>query len=141
VRGDLVRAVSSVTNETRLRAAVALALDPRIETRELFPLVFAGRDRLQVRIVDAYFREHIAELLARYPTTGEFGAFNLANMFLRRCDAAQRDDAAAFVREHFGKLVGAERSIARGLEGLDQCIAAQGLLGPRLTAWLAKLPR
>jgi hypothetical protein len=133
--------VSRVSNEARLRAALALALDARIETRELFPLVFAGRDRAQVRIVDAYFRDHFAELLARYPTTGEFGAVALANTFLRRCDAAQRDDAAAFVRDHFGKLVGAERVIARGLEGLDQCIAAQGLLGPRLTAWLAKLPR
>jgi hypothetical protein len=141
LRGDLLRAVSRVSNETRLRGALALALDPRIEARELFPLVFAGRDRPQVRVVDAFFREHIAELLARYPTTGELGRFTLANTFLRRCDAAQRDDAAAFVREHFGKLVGAERAIARGLEGLDQCIAAQGLLGPRLTAWLAKVPR
>jgi alanyl aminopeptidase len=142
LRGDLLRAVSRVSNEARLRAALALALDPRIETRELFPLVFAGRDRPQVRVVDAFLRDHIAELLARYPTSGEqFGAVALSNAFLRRCDPAQRDDAAAFVREHFGKLVGAERAIARGLEGLDQCIAAQGLLGPRLTGWLAKLPR
>ncbi len=141
LRGDLLRAVSRVSNEARLRAALALALDPRIEVRELFPLVFAGRDRAQVRIVDAYFRDHVAELLARYPTTGEFGAVVLLNTFLRRCDPAQRDDAAAFVRDHFGKLVGAERVIARGLESLDQCIAAQSLLGPRLAAWLAKLPR
>jgi alanyl aminopeptidase len=141
VRSDLLRAVSRISNEARLRAALTLALDPRVETRELFPLVFAGRDRAQVRIVDAYFREHIAELLARYPSTGEFGAVALANAFLRRCDPAQRDDAAAFVREHFSKLVGAERVMARGLEGLDQCIAAKGLLGPRLAVWLAKLPR
>jgi hypothetical protein len=143
LRGDLLRALSRVRDEHRLRAALALVLDPRIEVRELFPLVFAGRDRPQVRVADAYFREHITELLARYPTSGEPGAAGglmLASTFLRRCDAAQRDDAAAFVRDHFGKLVGAERAIARGLESLDQCIAAQALLGPRVTAWLARLP-
>jgi cytosol alanyl aminopeptidase len=140
LRADLLRAVARVTSEARLRAALALALDARIEVREVFPLVFAGRDKAQVRIVDAYFRDHVAELLARFPTTGEGGAVGLSNAFLRRCDPVQRDDAAAFVRDHFGKLVGAERVLARGLEGLDQCIAAQSLLGPRLAGWLTKLP-
>lgn len=65
----------------------------------------------------------------------------LASTFLRGCDAGQRDTAAAFVREHFGKLTGAERVIARGLEGFDQCVAARSLLGPRLSAWLAKVVR
>jgi alanyl aminopeptidase len=141
LRGDLLRAVSRVTREAQLRAALGLALDPRIEVTELFPLVFAGRDRAQIRTVDAYFRDHVAELLARFPTQSEFGAVGLSGTFLRRCDPAQRDDAAAFVRDHFGKLLGAERVIARGLESLDQCIAAQGLLGPRIAAWLARLPR
>jgi hypothetical protein len=58
--------------------------------------------------------------------------------FLRACDAAKRDDAAAFVKQQFGKLTGAPRVIARGLEGFDQCVAARAMLGPKLEAWLAK---
>jgi alanyl aminopeptidase len=140
LRGDLLRALSRVTREAQLRSALALALDPRIELRELFPLVVAGRDRAQIRIVDGFFRDHVAELIARFPTGSERGAIALSGAFLRRCDPAQRDDAAAFVRDHFGKLLGAERAIARGLERLDQCIAAHAQLGPRLAAWLARLP-
>jgi hypothetical protein len=59
-------------------------------------------------------------------------------VFLRGCDAAKREEAAAFVKQQFGKLTGAQRVIARGLEGYDQCIAARGLLGPKIEAWLAK---
>ena len=136
LRGDLLRAVSRVSDEKRLRAALALALDARIELAEVFPLVFAGRGRAQFKVVDAYFRERLSELLARYPEKNLVAG--LSNVFLRGCDPAQRDDALAFVREHFGKLPGAERLIARGIEGFDQCVAAQQLLAPRLAAWLAR---
>ena len=138
LRGDLVRAVSQVSDEKRLRAALALALDKRIEPNELFPLLFAGRDRPQFRVADAFFREHLDELIARFPDPAGSGVVGLANLFLRACDPAQRADAAAFVRERFGKMPGAERTIARGLEGFDQCVAARDLLAPKLTAWLTR---
>ena len=141
LRNDELRALSQVTSESRLRAVVALALDPRIDPREARSLVLAGRGVAQFRVVDAYFRDHLPELFARFPDTGNTGTAALASTFLRGCDPDRHDAAAAFVREHFGKLTGAPRVIARGLEALDQCIAAQRLLGPRLEAWLARAPR
>jgi hypothetical protein len=139
MRLDLLRAVSQVTREAQLRSALALALDPRIELSEVFPLVFAGRDPAQFRVVDLYFRDHLDELLARFPDKGNVS--RLASTFLRGCDPGQRDDAIAFVREHLSKLPGAERNIARSLESFDQCVAARNLLAPRLAAWLARPPR
>jgi alanyl aminopeptidase len=141
LRDDLLRALTQVTEEARLRSVLALAFDKRIEPREARLLVSAGRGPAQFRVVDAYFREHLPALLARFPEDGAGGPVAFAATFLRGCDAGRRDDAAAFVREHFGKLTGSERVIAQGLERLDQCIAANGLLGPKLLAWLAKVPR
>jgi alanyl aminopeptidase len=141
LRNDVLRALTQVTDEARLRSALALTFDQRIEPRDARGLVLAGRGLAQFRIVDAYFRDHLSELLARFPDNGNGGATMLAFAFLRGCDASKRDDAAAFVRQHFGKLTGAERVIARGLEGYDQCVAARNLLGPKLVAWLAKVPR
>jgi alanyl aminopeptidase len=138
LRNDVLRALSQVSDPARLRTVLALTFDKRIEQREARALVTAGRSLAQARLVDAYFREHLDELLARFPDTGNGAATSLALAFLRGCDASRRDDAQAFVQLHFGKLTGADRVIARGLEGLDQCIAAQNLLGPKLLAWLAK---
>ncbi|HET7505491.1 MAG TPA: M1 family metallopeptidase [Kofleriaceae bacterium] len=138
LRVDLLRSLSQVTDPPRLRAVLALMFDPRIEAREARVLLNAGRTPAQFRLIDAFLREHVGELLARFPDNGNGATTALALAFLRGCDAGHRDDASVFVREHFGKLTGAERVIARGLEGLDQCIAAQSLLGPRLEAWLVR---
>jgi alanyl aminopeptidase len=138
LRGDLLRAVGQVTDEARLRSALALTFDKRLEPRDARGLLFAGRGLAQSGIVDAYFREHLPELLARFPDNGTGGAAGLAGTFLRGCDASRREAAVAFVREHFAKATGSERVIAQGLERFDQCVAARDLLGPRLVAWLAK---
>jgi alanyl aminopeptidase len=141
LRADLLRAVSLVSDEGRLRSALALTFDKRLEAREARGLLMAGRTPQQARVVDAYFREHIQDLLARFPDTGGGGSAGLALTFLRTCDAARRDDAAAFVKQHFSKFTGSQRIIARGIEGYDQCVAARALLGPRVEAWLAKATR
>jgi len=141
LRNDLLRALAQVSDEARLRSVLALVFDKRIEAREARALVFAGRSVAQFRVVEAYFRDHLPELLARFPDNGNGAAAGLAGTFLRGCDAAGRDAAQAFVVEHFGKLTGGPRVIAQGLERFDQCVAAKALLGPKLVAWLAKTPR
>jgi alanyl aminopeptidase len=141
LRGDLLRALTQVTDEARLRAVLALTFDKRLEPRDARGLVSAGRGLAQARVVDSYFREHLPELLARFPDNGTGGAAALAGTFLRGCDAGRRDDAVAFVRQHFGTLTGSERLIAQGLERFDQCVAARTLLGPKLEVWLAKSGR
>jgi hypothetical protein len=141
LRDALVRGLAQVTDATRLRKVLALVFDPKLELRQARTLVGAGRDAAQYRVVDAYFREHLSELLSRFPDNGGGGATGLASVFLRNCDAARRDDDAAFVRARFGSMIGAERTIAHGLENLDQCIAARARLAPRLEAWLARQAR
>src|SRR5262249_25390293 len=88
--------------------------------------------------VEDYYREHLQELIARIPDNGGPAVAGLATAFLRSCDPARRDAAEVFVKERFGKLTGAQRVIARGLESYDQCIAAHKLLTPQREAWLAK---
>ncbi|HMG21625.1 MAG TPA: M1 family aminopeptidase, partial [Kofleriaceae bacterium] len=141
LRSDLLRALSLVGDEARLRSVVALAFDPKIDIATARGLLFSGRDLTQARVVDAYLRERLRDVLARFPDNGTGNAGFLSNVFLRSCDASRRDADAAFVREHLGALPGAERLIARGLESLDQCIATRALLGPRLEAWLARSAR
>src|SRR5262249_48177668 len=115
LRSDLLRALSQVSDEKRLRAVLALSFDKRLEPPEARQLVLAGRMQPQFRVVDAYFREHLPELLARFPDNGIGGAVGLSVTFLRGCDPAHRDEAAAFVKQHFSKYPGSPRIIARGL--------------------------
>jgi len=138
LRIDLLRALGQVSDEARLRRVLALTFDQRLEPRDARTVVFSGRTVPQFRVVDAYFREHLPELLTRFPETGTGGTSSFSRVFLRNCDARGRADAAAFVTERFGSFVGAERVITQGLEDLDQCVAARDLLGPKLEAWLAK---
>src|SRR5262249_58743488 len=98
LRDALVRALAQVSDEARLREVLALAFDPKLELRQARTLLGSGRDVAQHRVVDAYFREHLSELLARFPDNGGGGASGLALVFLRNCDAARRDDDAGFLR-------------------------------------------
>jgi len=138
LRGDILRALGQVTDEARLRRVLALTFDSRLEPRDARVLVYSGRTGREFRIVDAYYREHLQELLARFPDTGTGSTAFFSRVFLRACDGSHRDEAAAFVTQSFGKIVGAERVITEGIEDLDQCVAAKQLLGPKLEAWLAK---
>lgn len=141
LRSDAFSALMAVRDPARLRTVLALALDPELDRTQARVLMFAGRDAAQYRVVNGYVREHITELLARFPDNGIGGTMFLVPVLLRSCDASRRDDDAAFVRQHFGAMPGGEKQIARSLESLDQCIAGRALLGPKLEAWLAKTER
>jgi hypothetical protein len=141
LRTDALRALTMVSSEAHLRSVVALTFDKRIEQGEARILVFAGRTPAGQRVVADYFRQHLDELLARFPENGNRGAAGFANLFTRTCDAAMRDDTAAFIKDRFGKMIGAQRVITNGLEQLDQCIATQRMIGPKLDAWLARAAR
>jgi cytosol alanyl aminopeptidase len=138
LRADLLRGLVQVGDPARLRTVLALTWDRRLDLSEVGRLLFAGRTYALRGVAEAYFRDHMAELLQRFPENGDDGAANLAFAFLGGCDAARRDEVAGFVRATFGRFIGAERAIAQGLEGLDACIAIRGLLGPRFEAWLAR---
>jgi cytosol alanyl aminopeptidase len=138
LRADLLRALLQVTDESRLRSVLALMWDRRLEPLDVRRLMFAGRTYELRRTAEAYLREHLEQLLERFPDNGHTGTASLAYGFFGSCDADRRDDIAAFVKQTFGAYVGAERVLAQGLESLDVCIANRKLLAPRLEAWLAK---
>jgi alanyl aminopeptidase len=138
LRVDLLRALARVTDESRLRKVLELLWDKRLEPVEARRFVYAGRTYALRQVTEAYVRDHLKQLFERFPDNGDEGAANLAWAFFGGCDASRRDEIAAFVTQTFGRFIGAERTIAHGLEELDQCIAIRRMLGPRIEAWLAK---
>jgi alanyl aminopeptidase len=136
LRHDMLRALRQVSSASRLQAVLALTWDRRLDREEARSMVFAGRTREQREITAAYFRDHVTQLLERFPPNGDEGTAVLGFSFFRGCDAGKRDDVAAFVKQTFGAMIGADRVIAQGLEGLDQCIAIRRLLQPKLDAWI-----
>jgi alanyl aminopeptidase len=138
LRSDLLLALGQVSSPSRLRAALALVWDPRLPLEHARSLVFAGRTTEQLQVVAAYFREHLQQLLARFPDNGSARNAVFAYVFTRVCDAGARDDIAAFVKQTFGAMIGGERVVAQSLERLDQCIAVRRLLRPQFDAWIQK---
>jgi alanyl aminopeptidase len=138
LRVDLLRALTQVTDESRLRTVLELLWDKRLEPLEARRLVYAGRTHALRKVTEAYLRDHLQQLLERFPDNGDERAADLAWAFFGGCDAGKRDEIAAFVNQTFGRFIGSQRVIAQGLEDLDQCIAIRRLLGPRIEAWLAK---
>jgi len=138
LREDLHRALMQVTDPARLRAVLELIWDPRLDRDEAYWLLFSGRMFAQRAVVAAYLRDHLKQMLERFPDNGDTAFATLAWPFFSSCDAAHRDETLAFVKQTFGGAIGAERVIARGLENLDECVAIRQLLSPRLEAWLAR---
>lgn len=138
LQSDLQRALVQMIDEDKLRKVLALTWDRRLGRFEAYRLVGAGTTPAARRVVAAYFRDHLKQLLERFPDKGDGDPAYLASVFLGGCEATQRDDVSAFVRTTFGGYKDSERIIAQGLEGLDSCIALRRLLAPRYEAWLAR---
>jgi alanyl aminopeptidase len=138
LRNDMLRALRQVSSAPRLHAVLALTWDRRIDREQARGMPFTGRTPEQREITAAYFRDHVTQLLERFPPNGDDGTATLASSFFRGCDAGKRDDIAAFVKQTFGAVIGADRVIAQGLESLDHCIAIRRLLRPRFDAWIQR---
>jgi hypothetical protein len=67
----------------------------------------------------------------------------MVGLFTAGCNAATRDEVAAYVADHFSMLSGAKRVIEQDVEAMDQCIAKRALVEPEVRAWLSgvKLPK
>jgi alanyl aminopeptidase len=138
LRADTLRALGQVTDPAKLARVLPLMFDAKLEPRDQRPLVYAGHDLPQYRLVATYVADHLDQILEHFPDDGLGGQTTFAFVFLRDCDPAQRDARVAYVRARFGKMLGAERLLDSGIEQLDHCIAAKKLLGPKVAAWLAK---
>jgi cytosol alanyl aminopeptidase len=113
-----------------------LAFDPRLTPNDLINILTAG-DEAQNRDSEAFARAHIDELLARLPSgsTSQMG-LRIIRLFLSSCDAARRDDVAAFLDAHFAKLTGGARLVKQAIESYDHCVAARHAIAPMVRTWL-----
>jgi alanyl aminopeptidase len=138
VRRDLVQSLGHTRDPGRLRQALGLMLDERLDARDTEYMDDGVEFRPASRdIAEAFLREHLKQLLARWPHQT---ASRHAEQFTRVCDPARRGAIAAFVTDTFSAMPGGPRRVSQSIEKMDQCIARGARYQPVLTAWLANKP-
>ncbi len=143
-RKDMYAALGSVRDAKRYEAALELMLDPKVDFREASDMLEVYSSEELRQVAERFARAHEKELIAKMPRETVTGAAGLmVGLFTAGCNAATRDEAAAYVSEHFNTLSGAKRVIDQRVEAMDQCIAKRKLLEPEVRAWLSgvKLPK
>jgi alanyl aminopeptidase len=136
VRVDLVQSLAYTRDPGRLRMALALMLDRRLDARDTEYMDEGVDSRPGPRdIAEAFVREHLDELLTRWP---QQTASRHVESFTRVCDPARRAAIAAFVTDRFRTMPGGPRRVSQSIERMDQCIARRARFEPALAAWLAR---
>ena len=140
LRGAMLGALASVEDPERLRKALGLVLEPKLDIRETARML-GGHWREPGRgVTETFFRDHMTEILARYPSDGTAGgAAGFAGIFTNACDPARRDEIAKYVTATFGSKPGGQREVAQAIEGMDQCIAWRKVNEPQVARWLSSL--
>jgi alanyl aminopeptidase len=136
-RDNMLVALGHVRDVERQRQALALLLDHAIDIRETATLLTAWSNESARAEVEAFYREHRAELETRMPkdeVTSGFGA--IADAFVAACDAHRRDDIAHDLAALYAGRPGGERDEHLAIEWLDRCIASRTVLGPAVRSWL-----
>ena len=138
-RDVIVHALASIhVPKYRHEAVDAIDAAPTTNAEDFAALFETGGHEAIVANAE-FIRGHLAELLQRMPTSVDDDfplALVLVFPVLATCDAGRRDEAADYVREHFGKLPGATLVIKQAIESNDHCIAQKQLLEPSLRTWL-----
>jgi alanyl aminopeptidase len=129
-RYELLDAIAGVRDPARVTQALALALDPGLDGREKTRLLDGvRREAGPIGAEQAFFRDHLDELVASLP---EQGKARIAEIVTRACDPATRDALATRVTDTFTKVLGGPRAVTQAIERMDQCIAQKALLAPAL---------
>jgi cytosol alanyl aminopeptidase len=140
LREEMMNAVVRVHDPVRAKQALGLVLDPTLDIRESFDLGQSMSTPETQEVAHAFYREHVAEILQRAPTTTTATPFaTLGLIWTRPCRAEHRATAEAEIKATFATLPGATPVIAQVLEGMDQCISQRARLGPVVAQWLKKL--
>ena len=129
-------ALASVRDVTRQKEALALLLDPKVDTRESIWMLFYWAREANRHAAQQFFRDHRDEIRARMPKTDRTAV--LASLFTNACNAQERDAMAEEATKTFGSYPGGERIVKQAIESGDQCIARRAILEPALSAWLRR---
>ncbi len=133
---DLAAALGVVHDPARLRAALALTIDPAIDVRDAINVVqtAVGEDEIRAD-AEAFVVDHLDELLARMPD--EWGA-SLVSTLVTSCDAARIESMRAAAEAKLAGRRGARRRIDQAFERFGQCVAQRAVAAPAIARWLAQ---
>lgn len=135
-RRTLISALGAFRDPALVKASLALALGDEFEARDSISLVFGAFYQEQTReLAWEFLKANFDKLLARLSRDSGAGFLRLAGLF---CDAAHRDDAAAFFKDRAPSYLGGPRAYARMIERIDLCIARKAAHQPSVVALLEK---
>jgi alanyl aminopeptidase len=140
-RTKLIDAIAAFRDPEIRRRGMALLLDPTIDAKQSYMLLFARRIESR-RVPWEFVREHISEVLQRLPAIGGtdmdmFVPFS-AVMLCSERDAA---DVESFLRPRLSKVEGADRTLAQAVEMIRQCAARTEKAKPEVKSFLASYRR
>jgi alanyl aminopeptidase len=141
LRLELFGALGAIHDPARLTAMLAVALEPHVDGRDIAILLRSWSAEPARAADEAWIRGHWSELQRAVPITGSeiYSQLQpLERTFVGACDAARRDEIAAYVTKTFAVLPSGERPAKQAIEAMDQCIAQRALVEPSLRTWLAK---
>src|SRR5262249_48125191 len=131
-RETLLSALGSFHDRKLLNRAFAVLLDPSVDPREAFGLLFGPLGDRETRAAPFEFvKAHIAEAEKRLPSSA-VEAYHALLPFTGEgfCDEAGRKEFVDFFQERVRTYNGGPRNYAQALESLRLCeakVAAQGV--------------
>ena len=137
-RSRLLKALASVRDPALRERAYALALDSRLNGRDVFALLVNAMedDRNRTRAF-AYLRENYDAVAARLPNSSMVTPASLMRVLGRSCTEAERYAFIEFFKERNAKYVGGPLIYTQALERIDLCIAARS--APSLARGVAQV--
>ena len=139
-RNDLFGALGAVRDPARFKQSLSLALDPKVDVREVMFLPLNASTDATREVAKQFIREHKDAILARIPNALVQGPLaRYAYVFTSTCKASEREAIVEYVTKHFSSMAGGERVVKQAIESMDQCIARRKLLDPEIRAWLGGL--
>lgn len=118
---------------------LAITLEPEIDPRESFYVVFAvGSDPSSRDLAYAFVRDHYDDLVARLPQGSVFDVGSLLPFVGSGfCDERHRAEVQSFFTPKVERAAGGPRNLAQALESIDLCIAQRKVQAPSVSAFLA----
>ena len=122
-RSKLLKAMALARDTTLRERAYGLAIDSRVNGRDVLALMVAALEDDNNRIsAFAYLRSHFDRIDARLP---QDTAANFITPLGRSCAVGQRDAFSDFFKERSAKIISGPRRYAQALERIELCIAAR----------------
>ncbi len=130
----LLGALGSFSDPELVREALKLFLSSDIDPREAYGILFAvARWPGSRQILWDFATANYDAIVARLPREISGAMPYLGGGF---CDAAHRQEVAAFFETRASKLPGGPRNLAQSLETIDLCIASLAAQGPGVREFL-----